>query len=81
MGVAAGTKVPVGMGVVVPSHRITEVLEMPDVKKARENALAAFDQDAAARPQSVKPVHISSGDKIPPATDENRRRLHSDWDQ
>lgn len=47
--------VPVGMGVVVPSTKIIELLERDDVKKRREE-INVKSQPPAAEPQAVPPV-------------------------
>jgi hypothetical protein len=58
--------VPVGMGIVVPSHRISEILEMPKVKEHRQKIVEHFKRLDAAAPQPVGRPRASS-----PATDAN----------
>ena len=45
--------VPVGMGVVVPTSRIVEVLELPALKEPRETAKKARELANAAEPQTT----------------------------
>jgi hypothetical protein len=58
-------RVPVGMGLVVPSSKIVEILEMPTLKDRRAELHRQWDADAAAKPDSVE------RDVSPPANDEN----------
>jgi hypothetical protein len=60
-----GVTVSVGVGIVVPSERIVEVLDMPELKGPRDEYLASV----AANPQSaaVSPAAASA----PPASDAN----------
>ncbi len=46
-------KVPVGMGIVVPAPRITELLELPNLVRMRQEAKERSDDDVAASPQFV----------------------------
>jgi hypothetical protein len=59
-----GVTVSVGVGIVVPSERIVEVLDMPELKRPRDEFLAS----AAANPQSAA---ISPAASVPPSTDAN----------
>ena len=62
------TVVPVGMGIVVPAHRIIEIMELPDVKANREKFLEKY-RTPAASPQSVpRPAALADAGL---ATDEN----------
>jgi hypothetical protein len=60
-------RVPVGMGIVVPAHRILEVLEMPIVKAAREKATNDRAASSSARLDAAFPAQESTAD----STDEN----------
>lgn len=66
--IAAGVKVPVGMGIVVPSARIVELLEESEVKKNRDEIHKITEM--AAKPQAVARPKTSDEASVP-ATDAN----------
>jgi hypothetical protein len=56
-GLSDDARVGVGMGIVVPCERISELLEMPEVKKQREAISKELEADrAAAKTQSARPT-------------------------
>lgn len=59
-GVPEGSKVGVGIGIVVPAPFIQDVLDMPQIKEQREQAKRA-----------VKEATAMTTDTAPPTTDEN----------
>ena len=46
----SGTRVPVGMGVVVPVEKIREVLDLPELKQMRDQAHQRIEEDKLPKP-------------------------------
>ena len=62
-GRPSGTRVPVGMGLVVPAYRIIEVLEKQELKDMRNKIYDEIELQGAA-----------VSDSAPPTTDDNRHK-------
>jgi hypothetical protein len=64
--------VPVGMGVVVPTSKIVELLEMPAVKQQREEIARLRSASVAASPSAVVPPALAAEPAPPPMEGDER---------
>jgi hypothetical protein len=67
-GRAAGRKVPIGFGIVVPAHRIAEALNREELVMSRQNEYEGRLMENPA----VADAHAPSDESPAPATDANR---------
>jgi hypothetical protein len=57
-------RVPVGMGVVIPAYKLVELLQMPEVKRERDNSKKSWG-DTPAKLDSVPSSDVSDADANP----------------